>query len=71
MKTLLFAALLFQDPTAESLGREIDALKAPEVAWRGTAWRTCLLDGLKASREQKKPVVLWVFIDRPVDDARC
>ena len=50
---------------------EIDALRSPDVAWRGIAWKTCLLDGLRASREEKKPVVLWVFIDRPVDDARC
>lgn len=67
MTALLLATLLLQ----EDLAREIEALKAPDVPWRGIAWRTCLLDGLKASREQKKPVILWVFIDRPVDDARC
>ncbi len=71
MTTLLLAALILQEPTADSLRAEIDALKAPDVAWRAIAWRTCLLDGLKASREQGKPVILWVFIDRPVDDARC
>jgi len=71
MTLLLLAALLLQDPSPEALAREIDALKAPDVAWRGIAWKTCLLEGLKASREQKKPVVLWIFIDRPVDDARC
>ena len=71
MTSLLLAALLLQEPTPESLAREIEALKAPDVAWRGIAWKTCLLDGLKASRERRKPVILWVFIDRPVDDARC
>jgi hypothetical protein len=58
-------------PTPEALQTEVDALKAPHVAWRGIAWKSCLLEGLRESREKKKPVLLWVFIDRPVDDARC
>lgn len=58
-------------PDSESLKQEIAELRAEDVAWRKVAWRTCLLDGLKASREQKKPVILWVFIDRPIDDKRC
>jgi len=42
-----------------------------EVAWRKINWKTCLLDGIRASRKQNKPMVLWVFIDLPVDDKRC
>jgi hypothetical protein len=57
------------DPKA--LRAEIEALKAPRVAWREIPWKPCLLDGLKESRGQGKPVLLWVFIDRPADDARC
>jgi hypothetical protein len=57
--------------TPEALKAEIESLKAPTVAWRGIAWKSCMLDGLRESREKKKPVVLWVFIDRPADDARC
>lgn len=57
--------------TAESLTVEIEALRAPKVAWREIQWKTCLLDGLKESREKHKPVLLWIFIDRPTDDARC
>ena len=57
--------------TPEALKAEIEALKAANVAWRGIAWKSCLLEGLKESREKKKPVLLWVFIDRPLDDARC
>ena len=49
----------------------VNAMRRKDVAWRGIAWKTCLLDGLKASRDQKKPIMLWVFIDRPVDDERC
>ena len=61
-----------KDPASpEALKARIDALKAPRVAWREIAWKSCLLEGLKESREKKKPVLLWVFIDRPADDARC
>ena len=76
MKCLLLFALLAaaQDPAApdpEKLRAEIAALKAEKPAWRGIAWKSCLLEGLKESREKKKPLLLWVFIDRPVDDERC
>jgi hypothetical protein len=57
--------------TPEVLQAEIRALKAPRVAWREIAWKSCLLEGLKESRAKGKPALLWVFIDRPTDDARC
>ena len=57
--------------TPESLRAEIEALKPTKLAWRQIAWKSCLLDGLKESREQSKPVLLWIFIDRPADDGRC
>ncbi len=57
--------------TPEALKAEIEALKASTPAWREIAWKSCLIEGLKESREKKKPLLLWVFIDRPVDDARC
>jgi hypothetical protein len=57
--------------TLEALKAEIEALKAANVAWRAIAWKSCLLDGLKESRAKNKPALLWVFIDRPIDDARC
>jgi hypothetical protein len=57
--------------TPEALQAEIRALQAPNVAWRQIAWKSCLLEGLKESRARNKPVLLWIFIDRPVDDARC
>jgi hypothetical protein len=61
------------DPTdpSEALQARVESLRAPNVAWRKIAWKSCLLEGLKAAREQKKPALLWVFIDRPVNDARC
>ena len=58
-------------PTPEALQAEIGALKAAKVAWREIAWKSCLLEGIKESRAKNKPALLWVFIDRPVDDARC
>ena len=57
--------------TLQALKAEIETLKAPKVAWREIAWKSCLLEGLKESRARNKPALLWVFIDRPVDDARC
>ncbi len=57
--------------TPESLKADIEALKAANVAWRAIAWKSCLLDGLNESRAKNKPALLWVFIDRPIDDARC
>jgi hypothetical protein len=48
-----------------------NAMKVHDVEWRKIAWKTCLLDGLQTSREQKKPIMLWIFIDRPIDDDRC
>ena len=78
--SILFAGLAWAQPspaaekkpaTPEALTAEIEALKSSKVAWREIAWKCCLLEGLKESREKKKPVLLWVFIDRPADDARC
>jgi hypothetical protein len=57
--------------TPEAFEKEIAALQAPKVAWRAIAWKNCLLEGLKEARARKKPALLWVFIDRPADDARC
>ena len=77
---LLFAAVAWAQeatnptkkaPTPDSLKAEIDALKVAKVAWREIAWKSCLLEGLKESRDKNKPALLWVFIDRPIDDARC
>ena len=58
-------------PSRESLLRQVEELKAPDVAWRKIPWKSCLLEGLRESRRSGKPLLLWVFIDRPVDDARC
>jgi Spy/CpxP family protein refolding chaperone len=57
--------------TPPEVRAEVAALAKEDVPWRKIAWKTCLLDGLQASQEQDKPVVLWIFIDRPIDDERC
>ena len=64
-------ATLTVQPRPISLKDTILSMKAPNVAWRKIQWKSCLLEGLKESREKKKPLILWVFIDRPADDARC
>ena len=73
---VLFAGSAFaQDSkkmaTPDALKADIEALKADKVVWRAIAWRSCLLEGLNETRAKNKPALLWVFIDRPVDDARC
>jgi Spy/CpxP family protein refolding chaperone len=55
----------------EEVQSDVKSLRKQDVAWRKIAWKTCLLEGLKESREQKKPIMLWIFIDRPIDDERC
>jgi hypothetical protein len=57
--------------TLDALRAEINALKAPKVAWREIDWKSCLLEGLREARAKSKPALLWVFIDRPIDDERC
>ena len=57
--------------TLESLKADVESLRAPKVAWREIQWKSCLLDGLAESRRAGKPALLWIFIDRPADDARC
>jgi len=59
------------DAAHASLKGQIEALRPAKLAWREIQWKTCLLEGLQASRQQGKPALLWIFIDRPVDDARC
>ena len=59
------------DAASASLKGQIEALRPAKLAWREIQWKTCLLEGLQASRQQGKPALLWIFIDRPVDDARC
>jgi hypothetical protein len=57
--------------TPGALLAEIEGLRAKKPAWREIAWRTCLLEGVRESRETRKPLILWIFIDRPIDDSRC
>ena len=55
----------------EKLRSEIAGLKVEDTDWRKVEWETSLVRGLKRSQAEKKLVILWVFIDRPVDDKRC
>jgi len=66
-----FAVAQKEPVTLDALQAEINALKAPKVAWREIDWKSCLLEGLREARAKNKPALLWVFIDRPIDDERC
>lgn len=73
---MIGSAAQSDDPNSKSKSpaeilEEVEALRADDVAWREIQWKTCLLEGLKESSAQHKPMMLWVFIDRPFDDERC
>ena len=57
--------------TFAQVKQRVDSLHVQDVAWRKIDWEVCLLKGLQKSKAENKPVLLWVFIDRPVDDERC
>jgi hypothetical protein len=48
----------------------IEALKPAHHVWRAIAWKTCPLDALQTARQEKKPIVTWVFLGVPTDE-RC
>lgn len=56
--------------TPEVLRAEIEALKPAPHAWRAIAWKTCPLEALRQARQQRKPVIAWVFLGIPTDE-RC
>ena len=57
--------------TPDELEAEVSSLREQKVAWRKIEWKTCLLDGLAASRAEAKPMLFWCHIDLPADDKRC
>ena len=67
----LDSVAVLQRQSSEEIRKAVAILKREDVAWRNIKWETCMLKGLKRSREERKPVLLWVFIDRPIDDERC
>ena len=56
--------------TPDTLQAEIAALKPADHVWRAIPWKTCPLEALKASRDEKKPIIAWVFLGIPTDE-RC
>jgi len=65
------AAALAAQPTPDEMEKEARSLRVDNVAWRGIAWKSCLLEGLAEAKRTGKPAILWIFIDRPVNDERC
>jgi len=58
------------DRTPVQLKTEIESLRPERLAWREIRWINCPLVALRLSREQKKPVIAWVFLGNPTDE-RC
>ncbi len=69
--TTVIGGGVLQAQSLQAVRKEVASLHAPEVPWRQIPWKSCLIDGLQESKKTHKPVLLWIFIDRPVDDARC
>lgn len=65
------AAAYPAERSPEALEAEIAALQPPKLVWREVAWTQCLLEGLRQSREQKKPLLLWAFINSDPREERC
>ncbi len=57
--------------TAAALQAEMDSWRPAKLSWREIPWRPCLLAGLAEARAQKKPVILWAFINSSPTDERC
>ena len=69
---LLLASVLGAAPDGVAeLRAKIDELREDAPAWRGIPWGDSLAEGVREAREKKRPLLLWIFIDRPADDARC
>jgi len=58
-------------PALEALNESVGELRIENIAWRSIDWNHSILDGLKASREEEKPIIFWCHIDLPADDKRC
>lgn len=72
------AALSAASPSAggdtaspEALKTEVLALAPAKLVWREIDWRYCLLDGIREARAQKKPILLWAFINADPGEERC
>ena len=65
----LLAAPQLGSPAA--IEQKIRTIRADGVSWRKIAWKSCLLEGLTEAQRTGKPLILWCYIDRPVDDTRC
>jgi len=55
----------------DALRQELLAIQPPKLVWREIDWNYCLLDGIAKAREQKKPILLWAFINSDPAEERC
>ena len=74
---MAFAALIFPAQakavaaTPQAFEEELSGLAAPRLVWREINWRSCLLDGIRQARAEKKPILLWAFINSDPAEERC
>jgi hypothetical protein len=58
-------------PAFDELRESVEELRIKNITWRSIDWNHSILDGLKASRKEGKPIIFWCHIDLPADDKRC
>jgi hypothetical protein len=56
---------------AGALARRLEAVKQPPelTRWQRIPWLTSLTEGLRAARQENRPLFLWATADDPLD--RC
>lgn len=59
------------DSSPDTFLKEIEALQPGKLVWREIDWRYCLLKGTEDSRQAKKPILLWAFINADPSEERC
>ncbi|MEQ1862025.1 MAG: hypothetical protein ABMA13_19065 [Chthoniobacteraceae bacterium] len=65
------AGALRSADSPEALRAELLALQPPKLVWREIDWNYCLLDGIAKARAEKKPILLWAFINSDPAEERC
>jgi hypothetical protein len=56
-------------PTAQARAYEVIRPGEKDLPWRQIGWRANLIDAVQIAKEEKRPLLLWVAGDPPLE--RC
>ena len=64
-------ALSAAEPTVEEIAQRASVIRptSAELKWQRIPWLTDLAHGQRAAREERRPILLWVTGDDPLE--RC